>query len=493
MGRMLSFNASHDMVDITLTTLSSTSVRHLGLGFLLLVCCSCSNQVQDTEIVGTPHIIDTSQVDSELAETIGDTLGLIAQTPYSASLRGRLGMIYEVNHFPDAARIMYQQASALDEREFAWWYFGALIDQQKGDIDQALEKIARAIDIDHGYVPAHLHRGNWLLQQDLLAEAMEAFSDAAALGAGSPAAVGTAQVHLRREEFNKVVDNLVPYAETLPHPQIWRLLSTAYTRLGMEEEAEVARALSRDASPMLWLDPLRQRPNRYVRGFGRRMVYAQSLLKADRYDDALRELESLQGIKPNDEALISNLAFAYEKTQQAEKAKDILQKGIELMPKQFRFYVQLGDLMYRGGHNEDALMLLTQSTEISDRNPGAYERLGSVLMRLERFDEAISAFMKAIEFGYSDTAGIRLRIGTIYGYREQWTEAIAEFSQVVELDPGNENGHVYLAHALVEQGELDQAEAALNWAYRLGVDPELLQPPELLIEQRRNQVNPTTP
>lgn len=459
---------------------------------LFLSCLSCSNPTQVDEIVDSAHAIDTSQIDLELAETINETLILIEETPYSASLRGRLGMIYEVNHFPDAARAMYKQASTLDPRDFAWWYFGSLIDQQKGDIDQALEKIDHAIDIDSGYVPAFLHRGNWLLHVDRLEEALEAFRDAATLGAGSPAAVGIAQVHLRREEFEEAVDVLVPYAESLPHPQIWRLLSTAYARLGMDEDAEVARALGKEASPLLWLDPLRRRPNKYVRGFGRRMVYAQSLLKAERYDDALRELERLQNIRPNDEALISNLAVAYEKTQQPEIAKDILQRGIDLIPEQFRFYVQLGDLMYRAGHNEDALILLTRSTEISERNPAAYERLGSVLMRLERFAEAISAFRSAIEFGYNDVAEIRLRIGTINGYTEQWTEAVSEFSQVVDLDPGNENGHVYLAHALIEQGELDQAEVALNWASRLGVNPKLLEPAKLLIEQRRSQATPNS-
>ena len=467
--------------------------RIMLLWLLCAIGWSCSNPNDESDLIGFAHVLDTSQLDSELSETIIETIDLIEKTPYSASLRGRLGMIYEVNHFLEEARIMYEQASTLDPREFAWWYFGALIDQQKGDIDRALEKIDQAIDIDHGYVPVHLHRGNWLLQQDRLSEALEAFGDAAALGAGSPAAVGIAQVHIRREEFEEAVDVLVPYSESLPHPQIWRLLAIAYGRLGMESEAEVARALSKETTPLHWLDPLRQRPNRYVRGFGRRIVFAQSLLRADRYNDALRELERLLDIEPNDEALISNLAVVYEKTQQPEKAKEILERGIDLMPEQFRFYVQLGDLMYRGGHSEDALALLTQSTKINERNPGAYERLGSVLMRLQRFDEAIAAFHNAIDFGYSDVAEIRLRIGTIYGYREQWLEAVSEFSQVVELDPGNANGHVYLAHALIEKGELDQAEAALKWARRLRVNPELLQPPSLLIEERRNQTDPNSP
>lgn len=444
-------------------------------------------------IVGPPHEIDTSEVDSELATTIDETIDLIEEAPYSASLRGRLGMTYEVNHFPDAARIMYAQASRLDPREFAWWYFGALIDQTKGDVDQALEKIANAIDIDPGYVPAHLHRGTWLLHQDQLTAAFESFRKAASLGAGSPAAVGIAQVSLRKGEFEQVVDVLDPYAKAFPHPQIWRLLATAYARLEMEDEAEVAQALGKEATPLLWIDPLRQRPNKYVRGFGRRIAYAQSLLKADRYEEALQALKQLQSVNPKDEALISSLAVAYEKTQQPEKAKDILQRGIDWKPEQYRFYVQLGDLMYRGGHDEDALELLTRSVEIREHNPEAYERIGLVLMRMERFDDAITAFRNALDIGYSDVAEIRLRIGMIHGYREQWHRAVGEFSKVVELEPGNENGHIYLAHALIEQGHLDQAEAALSWARRLGVNRELLQPPELLIGQRRTQEDVPSP
>lgn len=464
-----------------------------GAVFLLVALVASCNAPPRTLSIDEPLRIDTSNVDPELSDSIAETVALIEKTPFSSSLRGRLAMTYDVNHFPDAALVMYEQAALLDPQDFSWWYFGAMIEKKQGDFDAALAKIQRAIEIDPGYVPAYLHQGNWLLEQNRYSEATEAFNEAALLGAGSPAAVGLAQVYLREDKLQSVIDVLAPYSQTLPHPQIWRLLAAAYAPLGLEQEAEVARALGQEALPLLWLDPIRQRPNKYVRGFGRRLAYAQSLLSAERHAAALRELERLQAIRPDDEILINNLAVAYDKTGQSDKAVLTLERGINLAPNQYRFYVYLADLLYRAGGNEEAVDLLNRSLEINERDAEAYERLGAVLMRLERFTEALSAFESAIEFGHANVAGIRLRIGTIHGYLENWVEAIDQFSQVVALDPSNADGHIYLMHALIADEQLHEAEAALQWARRLGIDSQSLQSVVDAIDQKTGQNDSQAP
>ncbi len=458
---------------------------HAGIG-LLLLSGGCGEVPIGIE-VDPPHVIDTSSVNVELSEAVASNIELIHQNPQSATLRGRLAMTYEVNHFPDAALVMYEQASRLDAREFAWWYFGALIDHQKGNFDSALSKIGNALDIDPGYIPAHLHQGTWLLDVNRLDDAFRAFSEAATLGAGSPAAVGLAQVYLRQDDPQSVLDVLIPYSQSLPHPQIWRLLATAFGQLGLSEEAEVARTLGREPMPLQWLDPIRQRPNQYIFGYGRRIVYAQSLMNANRYAEALRILEELEEQERDDVALISSLAVAYEKTQQPEKAKEFLEYGIEQFPDQYRFYAHLGDLMYRAGHSQDALDMLQKSIEITELNPIAYERLGAVQMRLEAFDESIEAFEKAIEYGHADVSNIHLMMGTIHGYRQQWSDAVEDLEKVVELDPSNADGHLYLAHALLESDQLQEAEETLDWATRVGIDPELLESASLELQSRTEE------
>ena len=459
---------------------------------ILLLSASCS-RISDGVHIDAPQRIATTGVDLDLVRAIEETINLIEQTPHSAALRGRLAMMYEVNHFPAMALTMYEQAILLDPREFAWLYFAALIHKQQGDFDEAINKMDRAIEIDPDYVPVHLHRGTWLLEQNRLEESLKSFHAASRLGAGSPAAVGLAQVYLRQGNPEGVVDVLEGYSQTIPHPQIWRLLASAYSQLGQDREAEVARALGSEAMPLQWLDPIRQRPNRYVYGFGRRIVHAQSLLRSNRFEEALLELESLQKIDRNNEALLSNLAAAYEKTGNPEKAKEVLEYGIEQFPEQFRFFTHLGDLMYRAGHNEDALALLNKSIAMSERNPTAYERQGLVFMKLERFDEAIDAFESAVEYGHDKVAEIRRRVGTIHGMREQWTEAIDQFSQAVQLDPSNVDGHVFLAHAMIADGKFDKAEAAVLWAQRLGLGGAELESVERTLIQAQLSTDTSNP
>ena len=440
----------------------------------MLFACTLETK-SDIRVVEQPLVIDTTDIDPELADYLTEIVGLIHETPYSAALRGRLAMSYDVNAFRDNAIAMYQQASDIDPFDFTWHYFRAILRGAKGEHVEALLDIQAAIEIDPGYVPAWLHQGTWLFELGRNDEARAAFNAAARLGAGSPAVMGLARIEALEGNHELVVDLLQPYEWNNPHPEIYRLIARSYAVLGNTEEAEVAAALGANPTQLEWIDPLLGDRIKHVRGFGQRLVTAQNLLRGGRIGESMNMLEELYRQNPDDEALISSLAWAYQQTEQYQRASDILTRGIEKYPEQYRFYTNLGYLMLHAGHADDAEKLFNKSIELHGSNSDAYEQLGITYMHKKQYEKALDAFEQALQFGSRNNANILLKKGTIEGLQMQWDAAIETFQRVVKAEPQLSDAHVYLSYAYTESKQFDEARASLAWAQRLGISQSALQ------------------
>ena len=196
-----------------------TLARILLLTLLFAVTLSCS---LDTETgkeasvrgaapaVAAPVEVPLDVSVPEAIELLQDLLGKASDKPDSGVRRGELGMAYEVNGFVDAAFTSYQQAELLDHSEARWPYYQALILAGRGQQQQALQTLGRAIDIDATYAPAWMWYGTWSLDVGLVNQADEAFIRAESLGLGGPATAGQARVHLRQHRPDEAIALLEP-------------------------------------------------------------------------------------------------------------------------------------------------------------------------------------------------------------------------------------------------------------------------------------------
>lgn len=441
---------------------------------MLFTACT-SEHDSSLRFAEPPLVVDTTEVDEELASYLTEIVDLIHETPYSAALRGRLAMTYDVNAFRDNAIAMYQQASNVDPYEFSWHYFRAVLRGIKGEYSDALLDIQSALEIDSSYVPAWLYQGTWLFELGRHDEARAAFNAAARLGAGSPAVLGLARIEALEGNHELVIELLQPYERNNPHPEIYRHIARSYTALGRTEEAEVAAALGGNPTQLEWIDPLLGDRMKHVRGYGQRLATAQDLLKGGRVGESLSMLEELYLQDPEDEVIISSLAWAYQQTEQYQRASDILEEGIEKYPEQYRFYTNLGYLMLQAGHTDDAQQLFNKSIDLHESNSDAYEQLGIAYMRKNQYDEALYAFERALQFGNRNNANILLKKGTIEGLQMQWDAAIDTFQRVVKAEPQLPDAHIYLSYAYTESKKFDEARASLAWAERLGISKNALQ------------------
>ena len=93
--------------------------------------------------------------------------------------------------------------------------------------------------------------------------------------------------------------------------------------------------------------------------------------------------------------------------------------------------------------------------------PEALANLGAVLVRLERFDEAIAAYSQALKLA-PDLLPIRLNLGLAWFKSGDPVRAVAEFSHVLEKQPPNRQVRQLRAMALLELERFEEAASDLT-------------------------------
>ena len=410
--------------------------------------------------------------DVDLATLFEELLADVRAAPSSGALRGRLGMAYEINDYKEAAIDVYAHAAALEPTAFKWPYFRALLIAELGDPGTALEVLDAAIALDGEYAPAWLWRGSWLRDVGRFDEAITAYERAAELGANTTAQVGIAQTLLRQSHPAEALALLEPLAKKADHPHVYRLLGRAHLAVGNEDEARIAAARGRNAAPLQWRDPRHVDKWDLLASYGGRLVHAEQLLKAGRFEEVIEVLSPMLEAYPDDEVILANLAMATGRNGDIERAVELVERGLAMSPDYYRFHNVLASLRFHQGDNEDALEHLEQSVGVNPVQAWPYQQMGTIHMRQERYDDALDAFDKALQNGVENPQSILHTAGMIEGARERWSEAIDRFERATTIDPAFAKAFIYLGRSLAEAHRFEQAHEALAWAKRLDTHPD---------------------
>jgi apolipoprotein N-acyltransferase len=128
-------------------------------------------------------------------------------------------------------------------------------------------------------------------------------------------------------------------------------------------------------------------------------------------------------------------------------------------------------LAYKAGLLIDALRLLEaertyrqalQTTPL----PWVYGELGSLLLRLDRWDEAIDTYRQGVALSPTDV-DLRFRLGRSLRMTAQWDEAQAVLQSVLNDDPSHGQAWTNLGRVYLGRGEIESGENALRRAITL--------------------------
>ena len=446
---------------------------------LCLACAACSgpSAPHPPTAVGEPPVeIDLARTETQIAALLERLRAAVLESPADAGARGALGMACEVSGLLHAAERSYEQARALAPHEPRWSYYLAQVLAELGRLDEALVAMDEALAAAPEYVPAHLRRGNWLLDLGRVDEAALAFATAARLDAQQVyATIGLARVHLKRGEPSEALRLLEPVAAGKRPGDAYahQLLGLAYRQAGDLERARAELAAGRPDARPRWIDPWHEMKTEYLAGFGADMIRARTMLAQGRVHEALPIFERLREQRPNDLALLNNLSVAYRGAGREDVALQVLLDAVELHPDYYPFHMNLGAAYQRTGDLDRAMHHFDRAIELNPALGAAHERKGLLLLQQRRSDEALAAFDRAVRFD-ARNVGAAIYAGLIETDLERWEAAIARLEPLVAQDPNQALAWIALGRALAEIGRLERSRAALERAQALAPDDRRL-------------------
>lgn len=125
-------------------------------------------------------------------------------------------------------------------------------------------------------------------------------------------------------------------------------------------------------------------------------------------------------------------------------------------------------LMKLKRHSE-ALVLCERDVQANPRSSNAYDYRADVLDAMDRKDEALADYTKAIELKPSATSYSKR--GGIYYARSEYDKAIADYDKAIELDPKNSSAYNKRGNAYY--GKSDYAGAKANYTRSLDLKPDV--------------------
>lgn len=158
------------------------------------------------------------------------------------------------------------------------------------------------------------------------------------------------------------------------------------------------------------------------------------------FDKAIVAFQKAVEEKPEDIKINYNLAQAYQKAGQYEKAEEAYGTLAQLNPQDANTYYGTILRMYdEAGLQDKAIQAAKKLIEINPNSEINIYNLGIMYMKLDRFDEAIQTFRDVLAIR-PDYAYAYYNIGFCYSKQKKQAESTQAFEKFVELDPENADG-----------------------------------------------------
>lgn len=197
-----------------------------------------------------------------------------------------------------------------------------------------------------------------------------------------------------------------------------------------------------------------------MEGFAKRqLTKALELYTDKRYDEAVRVFKRAIGMSPRSETAVNAydyMAKSYLGLEDKDAAIKTYQQSLRLAPNRADTHRALGDIYYDSGEYGAAQQSYASAVKSDPTTSNRYA-LGQALMELGRYDEAERQFRKVREQTPRSSDG-DFGIGQVYARQGQTNDAINAFQRAIDLNPDFWFAYEEMGFALVDQGNLDQAQ-----------------------------------
>lgn len=181
-------------------------------------------------------------------------------------------------------------------------------------------------------------------------------------------------------------------------------------------------------------------------------------------------LEKLVAAYPNDERAHFNLGGYYFGQQDYQQAISHYKKATELAPDYSTAFNILGYAYRQNEAYSDAENAFKKYIELIPNDPNPYDSYAELLLKMGRFDEAITQYNRALAID-SNFVNSHFGIAAALAYKGKASEAQAELQKMTQKARSDGERRTALFGQMVvaaDSGKLDQALAELAKQYALG-------------------------
>ena len=267
-----------------------------------------------------------------------------------------------------------------------------------------------------------------------------------------------AQVFGERREYQSIVDTLRPVIDRdeIPSNAQGLQLAGVYGRLGAAYQQ-----LGDDASAvMVYEEALEIMPG--SPGFKARLVRAYA--DAERFDDAVRILETARSDHPADLTLVLVEAELYSSRGNADRSETLLLGAVENNQSEPRGFVALANFYSQQGRADDAVTVLESAEQRFPEDNSILFQLGAVFEQGDRFVDAEQTFRRVLTRDPNHAPTLNYLGYMLADRGERLEESVALIERAVENDPHNGSYLDSLGWAYFKLDRLDLAEPPLRAA-----------------------------
>jgi len=195
---------------------------------------------------------------------------------------------------------------------------------------------------------------------------------------------------------------------------------------------------------------------------------ALELINAQQYEQAVEPLKTAIAIQPDYFHAYNDLGVLFMKLNKLDQAAEALRHAIKINGRVYLPQLNLGIVLNRLEKYKESADLLTKLELANpDRSSKINPALIEATMGAQRWPEAERQIKKGLTFNELDIVDLKIKLGTVMMRQGKFDEAAVVLREAVQARPDSALANLDLGGTLLQTGSLDEAEALLRRAYEI--------------------------
>jgi Flp pilus assembly protein TadD len=194
---------------------------------------------------------------------------------------------------------------------------------------------------------------------------------------------------------------------------------------------------------------------------------ANKLVQAKEYEKAIEPLKRAISLEPNYFNAHNDLGVIYMKLNRLDEAAAAFRHAIRINDKEYLPRLNLGIVLNKQKKYKEAAEVLSGIKRNDPTMSAARTLLIEALIGSQNWAEAEKELKNALNMKDADEVDMKVRLGSVLIRQNKFEEAVAPLREAVAAEADNALAHFNLGTALLQTGKLDEAEPSLRRAYEL--------------------------